>query len=52
VPYEKTLTDSPMWFEATANGATSWFWDFGDGQTSTTQNVQHAFGPKESISSL
>ena len=43
VPYEKTLTDSPMWFEATANGATSWFWDFGDGQTSTTQNVQHAF---------
>jgi len=43
VPYERTLTDSPMWFEATANGATSWFWDFGDGQTSTTQNVQHAF---------
>lgn len=43
VPYEKTLTDTPMWFRGTADGATSWSWDFGDGETSTAQNVQHAF---------
>jgi len=43
VPYEKTLTNTPMWFRGTADGATSWFWDFGDEETSTAQNVQHAF---------
>lgn len=43
VPYEKTLTDTPMWFRGTADGATLWSWDFGDGETSTAQNVQHAF---------
>ena len=43
VPYEKTLTDTSMWFRGTADGATSWSWDFGDGETSTAQNVQHAF---------
>ena len=43
VPYEKTLTNTPMWFRGTADGATLWSWDFGDGETSTAQNVQHAF---------
>ena len=43
VPYEKTLTDTPMWFNATAENATAWFWDFGDGTNSTSQNVSKSF---------
>jgi PKD repeat protein len=42
-PYNKTLLDIPMWFNATADSATSYVWDFGDGQTSTAQHVQHVF---------
>jgi PKD repeat protein len=28
---------------STGNGITSWSWDFGDGNTSTTQNPQHTY---------
>ena len=43
IPYNKTLLDTPMWFNATADGATSWLWDFGDGTNSTAQNVSKSF---------
>lgn len=30
-------------FTDTSTGATDWFWDFGDGNTSTSQNPSHAY---------
>jgi gliding motility-associated-like protein len=35
-PYVRTFTDQSIQPE-------TWFWDFGDGQTSTTQSPQHTF---------
>ena len=35
-PYEATFTDTSL-------NAVSWFWDFGDGTTSTDQNPDHVF---------
>ena len=43
IPYNKTLLNTPMWFNATADGATSYRWDFGDGTNSTAQNVSKSF---------
>jgi PKD repeat protein len=43
IPYNKTLLDTPMWFNATADGAMSYRWDFGDGTNSTAQNVSKSF---------
>lgn len=35
---------APIQFtDASTNGATSWFWDFGDGSTSTLQNPSHSY---------
>ena len=35
---------TPMTFtDASTNGAVSWFWDFGDGNTSTLQNPTHTY---------
>lgn len=31
-------------FKDSSNGATSWHWDFGDGNTDTTQNTTHTYG--------
>ncbi|MBK9535976.1 MAG: gliding motility-associated C-terminal domain-containing protein [Flavobacteriales bacterium] len=36
-------------FTDASSGATSWFWDFGDGATSTQQNPQHQFAYGGSI---
>ena len=30
-------------FSSTVDGITSWFWDFGDGNTSTEQNPEHTY---------
>jgi len=35
--------DEPYQFNATSADAVFWFWDFGDGNTSTEQNPQHAY---------
>ena len=32
-----------MTFTDTSVGATSWYWDFGDGGTSTDQNPTHTY---------
>jgi len=33
--------------DTSAGGATSWFWDFGDGNTSTAQNPTHTYYANE-----
>ena len=39
-----TSCDGDIQFQdMTTNGAVSWFWDFGDGQSSTQQNPQHQY---------
>ncbi len=35
--------DTPITFTDQSAGATSWFWDFGDGQTSSSQNPTHSY---------
>jgi len=43
IPYNTTVLNTPMWFNATADGATSYLWDFGDGTNSTAQNFKKSF---------
>jgi len=37
-------TITPISFTDLSSGATSWLWDFGDGETSTDQNPTHTYG--------
>jgi PKD repeat protein len=39
-----TATDQQVAFTGTTAGAVSYFWDFGDGTTSTLENPSHTFG--------
>lgn len=44
--FTHTVNDCPPYiatFQDTSLNAVSWFWDFGDGQTSTQQNPSHTF---------
>ena len=44
--YTSSLTSNTICFTDTTNFATSWAWDFGDGNTSTQQNPCHTYaGP-------
>jgi len=38
------VTGQPVLFTDMSSGATQWFWNFGDGSTSTDRNPVHAFG--------
>ena len=38
-----SLTNGEVTFTDSTQGATSWFWDFGDGNTSTAQNPTHTY---------
>ncbi len=45
--FTHTATNCPPYiatFQDTSLNAVSWFWDFGDGSTSTLQNPDHTFG--------
>ncbi len=41
--YYSTVTNNSVAFSNTSLGATSYFWDFGDGQTSTATNPTHVY---------
>jgi gliding motility-associated-like protein len=40
---DSTFTDDPVMFIDNSTNATSWWWDFGDGDTSGVQNPIHAY---------
>jgi PKD repeat protein len=43
VGFEYTTTGLSASFTGTSPSATSWYWDFGDGDTSNVQNPEHTF---------
>ncbi|MCC7331115.1 MAG: M4 family metallopeptidase [Flavobacteriales bacterium] len=43
VDMDTTCTGVVKFTDLTANGASTWFWEFGDGNTSTLQNPSHTY---------
>ncbi len=43
IPQNMICADIPATFVATTNGATSWEWDFGDGDQSHQKNTEHTY---------